>query len=506
MRSPSWERAISPPSPQVPTVFIAGATYGVFALVNGASLIPNHSALSGAFTQMYAYDYASASPHMRVFSGHLPLDVSAGTLPEVIVTPKSGLVPGDVITVSAPTFPTLTIAAQVVGVWYPRDEHDPYWNGQSFDSIDNSLLSKSRITFPLLFTKNALLAALAQYGELGNVSVHRLYFVHPTALNEQNASDVAENIARLRALLPLQLLASHDVHNAQIATHLDTLIRELETQSSLLSLPLYIIVIEIAGLGLLFTALAVNVMVEARGSAIAVLVSRGASKVQLLTAFVGPGALLAVLAALISPIIAAAFTLGVFQLAVPGVGLLDITKLLGAVSLEVLVAAVIVSLLLNIGVLSIAALEATRLNILAFRREQSRASVAPFWKRYYLDVALLLLGVIGYIEMSRLSSLPVRALLSGEQQIGQGPLSTLLLATPALLLPAGALLLMRLFPLVTRLGARRRTWARRGWFDWPGAYGRGNHTVRASCTAPDFRGESGILCTRLPIDIEPKCR
>jgi putative ABC transport system permease protein len=89
--------------------------------------------------------------------------------------------------------------------------------------------------------------------------------------------------------------------------------------------------------------------------------------------------------------------------------------------------------------------------VLAFRREQGRATQVPFWQRYYLDLALVGLCVVGYLEFGQFGGLNLRAQLG--QSAGQGP-DPLLLATPRLLLLGGALLALRLFPLATAVGVR----------------------------------------------------
>src|SRR5262249_9113868 len=77
-----------------------------------------------------------------------------------------------------------------------------------------------------------------------------------------------------------------------------------------------------------------------------------------------------------------------------------------------------------------------------------RPTRAPFWRRYYLDLALAALCFVGYLELNQFGDVTTRQHLAG------GGASPFLLVTPALLLLAGALLLLRLFPLSAALGAR----------------------------------------------------
>jgi hypothetical protein len=69
------------------------------------------------------------------------------------------------------------------------------------------------------------------------------------------------------------------------------------------------------------------------------------------------------------------------------------------------------------------------------------------WRRYYLDLALVVLCFFGYVELGHFGDVSTR------QQLGVSN-SPLLLAAPALLLLAGALVVLRIFPLGAALGAR----------------------------------------------------
>ncbi|HEX6818616.1 MAG TPA: FtsX-like permease family protein, partial [Ktedonobacterales bacterium] len=102
--------------------------------------------------------------------------------------------------------------------------------------------------------------------------------------------------------------------------------------------------------------------------------------------------------------------------------------------------------LLGVATVASAALQSARLEVLAFRREQARPSRAPIWQRYYLDLALVALCIIAYLDLNQFGSTNVRVQLGG----GSSPL---LLLAPALLLVAGALLVLRAIPLGAKVAA-----------------------------------------------------
>ena len=96
--------------------------------------------------------------------------------------------------------------------------------------------------------------------------------------------------------------------------------------------------------------------------------------------------------------------------------------------------------------MGLATFRATRFDVLALRRESSRESRPPFWQRAYLDLIALFCALVGYavavyVVNANLLDDKVRVVL-------QAPL---ILVTSTLLLLAGALIFLRLFPYLLRL-------------------------------------------------------
>ena len=92
---------------------------------------------------------------------------------------------------------------------------------------------------------------------------------------------------------------------------------------------------------------------------------------------------------------------------------------------------------------------AARADILSIRRESARSSKRPFWQRYNLDVIAGLIALLGYGLSLYLTS--VGNVLQGDAKtLVTAPLSIL---APFFLILACILLLLRLFPLILRLGA-----------------------------------------------------
>jgi putative ABC transport system permease protein len=228
-------------------------------------------------------------------------------------------------------------------------------------------------------------------------------------------------------------------------------------------------------LALLFVVAMAGLLIDGQAAEIATLKSRGASATQLLLAFVVQGALVAVLALLAGPLLAAGLALALVHAFVPPAvlassglgGTLGARYVAAVASPRAVVGPALVGALLGVGAVGLAAGQSARLDVLAFRRERGRSGRVPLWRRLYLDLALAVLCVLGYVELGQFGGVGTRAALvtlgtqgtqgtasAGPAGAASASASPLLLITPALLLLAGALLVLRLFPLGASIGAR----------------------------------------------------
>lgn len=410
----------------------------------------------------YAFDYTAALPHMRILSGKLPQDTAPGQMPQVMVTPPSYLKVGDTLRVSYNN-----LLVKVVGVWFPKDLHDPFWNGASFDTLTlpGVPCPSGPPTYPLLFTTNTFMSAFAtppnsfQYQPMGMVQ-HFVYFTKLDAINASTMGGIADQVKTFRADLNGELPGTGNVRGVAFGTKLDTLVGQLTQQLGLLNLPLYIIVAQVAGLALLFVIAMAGLLVDGQAGALATLKSRGASSTQLLSNYTFQGLLLAALAAIAGPFIAVAVSLLLIRLFLPALASssADARVIASTVSPGMVARPAVVAAALGAAALAFAAWQAARLDVLAFRRELARGGKPPLWRRYHLDLLLVVLCIAGYLELGQFGGLNIREQLGATAPTGPDPL---LLITPGLLLLAGALLVLRLFPLGAGLGA------------WLAARGRG---------------------------------
>lgn len=427
--------------------------------------------LAGGFNpdqaQAYAYDFAAAGPHMRIVSGRLPRDVAPDAPQEVLITEEYSrvqhLAAGDTITVQLVTgfigepVSLAQIPLRVAGIWAPRDAADPFWAGLSFNAIIASLFDNPPPTYPLLFSTSGFYNAFTGLTPSIGMHVFSLSFTRLDAINSGNLQATSDAIGTLRQRMPSEIIGIGGSLSTSVATSLDPFLGQLRQQVALVALPLDIVVAQLIALALLFIIAMAALLVESQAADLATLSSRGASPTQLALTFNLQGAALAALNIPAGIVLAVLAAFSLIRTTAPdalppGVALPRL-DLLPATVLAVLAGAI-----LGVAALTLATVAAARRSVLAFRREQARGGGPPFWQRYHLDLALAVLAGLGYLELGQFGGLSVRAAL-GLTTPGGGP-DPLLLLTPSLLLVAGALLSVRLFPAGARSLARLAAHAR----------------------------------------------
>ncbi len=394
-----------------------------------------------------AYDYQSAGAHIHLEAGTLP---DQGDPPGALVTAEMAnayhLGVGDGLVIVPFGDHSRQLVLRVSGIWTPNDPHDVYWFGRSFSSDQGP---NQPPLYPLLVSSNVFFTHLVEVPNLQTTALWD-YGIQPEQLHIARLKETVDSLSRFSAQITNQLSPINGVRQVQVNTGLEQLLSDYQRKLDLLALPLYVVMAQALGLILFYIVVVAGLLVERQAAEIATLKSRGASGVQVLGLYLAQGATLAVIATLLGPWLAALLTRVLVFWLLPGTAGLVSAGYLGAVIFPgsiFWIAAL--AAVLCLGALGLATLRAARLDVLAFRREQARSLRQPLWQRLYLDVGLAVLCAVGYIELNYFGGAGVRDLLGG------GAASDpLLLLAPGLLLLAGALLALRLFPLLVRGAAR----------------------------------------------------
>ena len=306
---------------------------------------------------------------------------------------------------------------------------------------ENSLQTRTLTTdlrlMPFFISRQSFLEALGP--SIGSMSAGYYWYLKTdsSVINADNAQLTVANIQVMasRAVAALQTVSQ--------TTGLDDALIEYDQRLFFSRLPMFIVLILIAFVILYYVATMSSLLVENQRSEVAQFRSRGSDTSQILMVFILEGATIAVLAAIVAPIIAA-FTISLLGLTPAFFGLTGG----GLLSVEISPSAYALSVLggvLGFVALLIPAIQASRFGITQQRQQSSRPSALPVFQRYYLDVLLLLIAIFLFRQLTEQGSVVARDVF------GAAVADELLLAVPGLVLVASAMVLLRLFPLAMNL-------------------------------------------------------
>ncbi|MDP7414243.1 MAG: hypothetical protein QF465_11560 [SAR202 cluster bacterium] len=330
------------------------------------------------------------------------------------------------------------VRVKVVGLYEKNDPDDQFWHLE--ERILRASTSGSFTTIPFLLSEETYFDVLgATYKQL-DTTYGWLLVVDTDRLNAGNATFARASIEAMRRHLQATLFSYR-----QITELVDT-IEEYDTRLFFSKLPMFIILVLIAVVILYYVVTMSSLLVEQQRSEIVLLRSRGSTSAQVLSVFVLEGATIAVLAVFVAPVLAAivisflGYTPAFSDLSGNG-------RLVVSLSSSAFLMSAVGGVFSFVALL-VPAIQASRVTVATHRQESARPGTQPFYQRYYLDVLLLAAGILLFRQLSQQGSV-VAVSIFGAVAVDQ-----VLLAVPAVILVASALVLLRLFPLTMRIASR----------------------------------------------------
>jgi hypothetical protein len=365
-------------------------------------------------------------------SGAEPLEVavSAGAAGELDLTV------GDELSLTSRAGEARVAQIRIVGLWRPNDPAEPYWLGDALELTGVSEGTSFTVHGPLVITGDDLVQRVAT-GDL-DVGWRTLPDFDNLALENVRwlRSDAAALERRIRSELGDSAFFSVATGLPQILDGADRSL--LVSRSGVLLLTIQFVVLAAYAL-----VLVAGLLVDQRRIETAMLRSRGASAGHVAWMALLEGLILVVPAALAAPWIALG-ALRLFDaigpLAAAGV---NVEPRVGSVALVVAGAAGLACL---VG-LVVPAFASGR-GLAAVRQTLGRQGNRTFAQRLGIDLALVILAGIGLWQLRQYGA-PLTATVRGS--VGLDPL---LVAAPAIGLLAGAILALRVVPLVAEVGER----------------------------------------------------
>ena len=229
-------------------------------------------------------------------------------------------------------------------------------------------------------------------------------------------------------------------------TSLDLALEENIRKGFFARLPMVIAMVLMVVVILYFVAVLSAMLAAQRSKEVALLKSRGATRPQILGVFALEGLTLAVLGALIGPLLAAV-AISLLGL-IPPLSHLTANELL---PVNLTRNAFILSAIggaMSFVALMVPAIRSSRVDVTVERQSRARPAQQPTFQRYYLDVLLLIVGVLLFRQLTEQGSV-VATEVFGDVVVDQ-----VLLATPAIVLGGLTMVLLRLMPVLLGIGSR----------------------------------------------------
>ncbi len=380
--------------------------------------------------------YEALAAHARLTEGAWPV-AGGGSAVEVALSAATatqlGLSVGDQLTLASRVEQGFEVPVRVVGVFELNDPTDPYW----WDSpllLEGQVESDTYRTFGPFVTDAATFLSRVAHPNL----VARWHALPAFGnLRIDDVGDFGASVAGMRGEIAGALGGSRRL---VVTTRLDEILARAErsllvARSGVLILTVQLAVL--AGYALLLTA---GLLVEQRRIETALLRSRGAGTGQVATLALVEGALLAVPAAALGPWLASSSLRvlnGVGPLAEIGLELRPQVTAAAYLLAAAAAAACMVALV-------VPAFTSAR-SFIATRQARGRSDSRGVAQRVGLDLALLLVAAVGFWQLRHYGA-TITSSVQG--RIGLDPF---LVAAPAVGLLAGAVLALRLIPLLAQL-------------------------------------------------------
>lgn len=323
---------------------------------------------------------------------------------------------------------------EVSGITRPQNAADPYWFGE-FSPLraqsDERWTAQYAILIPsdIFFSTTEALFPGTNYDLYWHVLLLPERFTN-TGIPEIQAG-LSTLVAELRGFSP----------PVTTDTRLDQLLASFATQSNAVRAPLYFLTAEVVLLALYYVVMVAALSVRQVEREFAILQSRGAAGSQIFQIQAGEALLIATIALLSGPLLGIAL---VRALTIAG-PLADVSEPGWSLTLPQLawIAAAIGALAAMIGLL-LPVGPAIRRSIVSYQQEAARSTQPPWWQRAYVDVIILVIGLVLLWRLQLYGS--IVGIAGGNA--GRPPVDWLLLLSPIALLIGAGTILLRLFPLV----------------------------------------------------------
>jgi putative ABC transport system permease protein len=398
---------------------------------------------AASFDSTPLYSLSELEKHTTLVDGRMPAATQVDGVLEALVTEKAlrdrKMVLGSLYELTTDKAKGLTVRVKPVGVFKEKEGNDPYWFVTASEYEKGFILDEQLLRSAFLQEKNLVIFAQMY------VAMQYQSFRIP------DTEQLLSVVAGMEAYLKQQGLKGAEYGIQFPAGSIAKKYEEQAKQFKLILWSLYIPVFLMLGLYLVMVS---GLIVERQRTEIAVLGSRGASRLQIFFIYLMEIGILGLCAFLLGPFVGVQLSkiLGISN------GFLEFVDRKGleiAVNSEVFAYAAW-TVLACIGLLLLSVLFATRQNIVTHKQSLARMSGSAVWHRLFLDVLLLAISWYGWYS-HRLAVENAAKVTEGASDIS---VDFLLFFVPVLFSLGFGLLCLRLYPWLLRL----LSWAGRSVF------------------------------------------
>jgi len=356
---------------------------------------------------------------------------------------------------------------KIVGIVEPIDPNDPFWFGNAM-FLEGALVDTSnfqqRYDYGLAFHPDAFEDWVKPVLP-SNVSTNYIWVLDTDTdrITSTNAEQYRDRLALLGRTL------TREDRSVSVTSGLLSILAGYENRVGEAQGPIILLSGAVLVLMLYHLVTTINLVLQEQGREWSTITSRGGSTLQLFTMQAFTVLLIAIIAAIVGPLLSRLFMMfleinGPLADTLAGVDV-------GTVSIPT------ISLLLSIGaglasfiVLSFPSITAARESLLRLKQATSRPPTTPTWSRFFLDFVLIIIGVLLllrlYLTVSGERSLSnllndlikdpagVIRFIADNASAKGGLSDPFNLIAPALILTGSALLWLRIFPLLMKIVAR----------------------------------------------------
>lgn len=436
---------------------------------------------SGNTLAIRGYPIHEVAKHVKLVRGRLP-NATSKTL-EVALTPETAfgfhvdigstiVVPLDiqVNVFSAEKHDEIhNLQLHVVGIYTTIASDDAFWHGTGVNlgaeagllpTLHGTALTSNDNFLAVLDTLDVADGAVYST-QLSNFNLY--YSINPSHLFISQLDDIITKINNWQNTISTADFyldsGGPDYTHVQNVQVVGSTLNSIDNESSLeryrarigvLQIPNGLVLFQILALVLFFVAMMAELLVERQSETIAILRSRGANRWQIFGSFMVQSIALGILALFAGPVLALFIVklLAQRMLSHQELSALDVLSHNTIGVLYDLRGYILTTVLLTIVAMGFSIYRIVGLDVLAIRREAARSTTRPLWQRFNLDVVAIVVAITGYFVSYYVSGLQVLDLRANALIV-----SPLTLVTPLFLVVAGILLVLRLFPLLLRLGA-----------------------------------------------------